>query len=75
MKKRRSITPKDYNDDLIDDDTINSLIECANTAPTHGKNEPWRFVVFKRESLPSFFNFVRQWYNDNHATEEKDKSL
>lgn len=51
MKKRRSITPKDFNKEEIDDEEINSLIECANTAPTHGKNEPWRFVVYKKNSF------------------------
>lgn len=59
MKKRRSIMPKNYTDELIDDEEINHILECANTAPTHGKNEPWRFIVYKRENLPVFFDFVR----------------
>lgn len=80
MKKRRSITPKDFNDELIDDEEIHHILECANTAPTHGKNEPWRFIVYKRETLEEFFGFVRNWYKDNGAKvfkneEEKEKTL
>ncbi|EAR85243.1 nitroreductase (macronuclear) [Tetrahymena thermophila SB210] len=80
MKKRRSITPKDYNDQLIDDQDIHHILECANTAPTHGKNEPWRFVVYKRETLNQFFTFVKDWYKQNGQKifsndEEREKTL
>jgi len=72
--------PKEYTSELIDDSEIEHLIECANTAPTHGKNEPWRFVVFKRESVPLLAAFLNQWYTDNadkvfKAQEEKEKVL
>lgn len=29
--------------------TIDRLLEAANWAPTHGKTEPWRFVIFETE--------------------------
>lgn len=80
MKKRRSITPKNFNDELIEDEEINHILECANTAPTHGKTEPWRFIVYKRETLSKFFDFIRSWYKDNESKifkndEEKKKTL
>jgi len=80
MKKRRSIMPKEYTSELIDDSEIEHLIECANTAPTHGKNEPWRFAVFKRDSLPLLAAFLKQWYLNNadkvfKTQEEKEKAL
>eukprot|EP00977_Amphora_coffeiformis_P003745 scaffold742_cov165-Amphora_coffeaeformis.AAC.21 len=30
--------------------SIDRLLEAANWAPTHGKTEPWRFIVFETES-------------------------
>ncbi|KAL4493568.1 hypothetical protein ABPG72_004061 [Tetrahymena utriculariae] len=80
MKKRRSITPKDYNDQLIDDQDIQHILECANTAPTHGKNEPWRFIVYKRENLNQFFTFVKDWYKQNsqevfNNEEDREKAM
>lgn len=31
-------------------ETIDRLLEAANWAPTHGRTEPWRFVIFQDES-------------------------
>lgn len=28
-----------------------ALLEAANWAPTHGKTEPWRFVVLGRQGM------------------------
>jgi len=67
MKKRRSIYPKDFTAELIPDEEIKHILECANTAPTHGKHEPWRFVVYRRESIPELFNFMRKWYQTHDS--------
>ncbi|EGR31970.1 nitroreductase, putative [Ichthyophthirius multifiliis] len=80
MKKRRSIMPKDYLSDLVEDQEINHILECANMAPTHGKTEPWRFVVYKRANLSNLFNFVISWYEKNWQQiykneEERDKGI
>lgn len=29
---------------------VEAMLEAANWAPTHGKTEPWRFVVLGRQS-------------------------
>eukprot|EP00466_Bigelowiella_natans_P006130 jgi/Bigna1/145176/aug1.96_g19884 len=51
IKTRRSIFPKDYNGSKVPDKVISQMIEAANWAPTHGKTEPWRFVVLKEGAV------------------------
>lgn len=49
-KHRRSIFPKDYSKprkDKVPRQVLDHMLEAANTAPTHGITEPWRFVVLE----------------------------
>jgi nitroreductase len=50
IKNRRSTKPVTMNGKKIPDDQINSLLELADWAPTHGFTEPWRFVVYATAS-------------------------
>lgn len=51
MRARRSIFPKDFaSDPQIPREAVERALACANWAPTHGKTEPWRFVVFEGPS-------------------------
>ncbi|CAL8471567.1 g11109 [Coccomyxa elongata] len=45
---RRSIFPKDFTGQKVDRSVVEAMLEAANWAPTHGKTEPWRFVVLGR---------------------------
>ncbi len=38
----------------IDPASVQQLLELADWAPTHGRTEPWRFVVYSGESLKVF---------------------
>lgn len=49
IKKRRSVFPKDYTGEKVDDAIIHKLLESANWAPTHKLTEPWRFIVYSGE--------------------------
>jgi nitroreductase len=51
IKNRRSIFPKDYTDEHVNDDIIRQMLENANWAPTHKLTEPWRFIVYTGEGL------------------------
>lgn len=51
IRNRRSIFPKDYTGEKVDDAIIRQMLENANWAPTHKLTEPWRFVVFTGEGL------------------------
>jgi nitroreductase len=46
IKNRRTIKPFMMNGGKIPDEQINSLLELADWAPTHGLTEPWRFLVY-----------------------------
>lgn len=52
IRSRRSIFPKDYNGKDVPRGVIEQMLEAANWAPTHGKTEPWRFVVVTGDQVP-----------------------
>ena len=66
IRNRRSVFPKDYTDDKIDDSIILQLLENANWAPTHKLTEPWRFKVFCEQGLNKFAGFQAQAYHNKH---------
>jgi nitroreductase len=48
ITKRRTVQASYYDPDyLVPRQHIEQMLEAANWAPTHGKTEPWRFVVFE----------------------------
>jgi nitroreductase len=51
---RRSSKPSLMNGKKIDPASVQQLLELADWAPTHGRTEPWRFVVYSGESLKVF---------------------
>lgn len=50
IRHRRSFGLKDLSRDPIDPSLVRRMLEAANWAPSHGKTEPWRFVVFSGDS-------------------------
>lgn len=65
IKSRRSIFPASYIDKEISDQTILAILENANWAPTHRKTEPWRFKVFRKDSLKALGEFTSSYYKEN----------
>ena len=51
IRNRRSVFPKDYTGQRVDDSIIRQMLENANWAPTHKFTEPWRFIVFTGDGL------------------------
>lgn len=49
IKARRSVFPKDYTGEKVDDAIVQQMLENANWAPTHKFTEPWRFIVYTGE--------------------------
>lgn len=47
---------------VIPDEIIQQLLENANTAPTHKRTEPWRFVVFGGAGLEKLAHFQAEAY-------------
>ncbi len=69
IHERRSIKPSLMNQKKIDPSIIQYLLELADWAPTHGRTEPWRFVVFSGDGLQKFSNQHADLYKA-HTPEE-----
>jgi len=54
IKKRRSIKPVKMNGKKIPDEQVKELLKLANWAPTHGRTEPWRFIVYSGNKVKEF---------------------
>lgn len=52
--QRRSLYPRQYSGEIIPKEKIETLLACANLAPTHARNEPWRFKIFTGKGLATF---------------------
>lgn len=48
---RRSVFPKDFDGGDVPKAVINELLHNGTWAPSHGKTEPWRFVVLGRDAI------------------------
>ena len=83
IKNRRSIKPAIMNGQKVPDYQVQSLLELADWAPTHGLTEPWRFVVYAnpadfcheharlyKESTPTE-NFIEASYNNFYTQGDK----
>lgn len=53
IRQRRSIFPQQYSGEPILREEVELMLENANWAPTHGRTEPWRFIVFSGNGLNS----------------------
>jgi nitroreductase len=62
IRSRRSIFPPSYIQKEIPNEVITDILENANYAPSHKLTEPWRFIVFKGESLKRLAGFFSERY-------------
>lgn len=54
IKNRRSVKPVKMNGKRIPDEQVRELLKLANWAPTHGRTEPWRFIVYSGNKVKEF---------------------
>src|SRR6266542_4738259 len=54
IKNRRSIKPAKMNGRQIPDEQVKEVLQLANWAPTHGRTEPWRFIVYGGDKVKEF---------------------
>ena len=64
IKSRRSITPKDYVlGGNVSTQDLHKMLEAANWAPTHGKTQPWHFVILSGAlAIQQYLDFISGWY-------------
>ena len=72
IEKRRSVFPKQYNDEPILKEELDKVLSAANWAPNHKKTEPWRFKVLQGNSRLEFADFL---VNKNAEIEGKPSSF
>jgi nitroreductase len=80
IRHRRSVFPRDYSGEIVNNEIINQMLENANWAPTHKFTEPWRFVVFTGDGLKQLATFQSECYKmvtteDGTFREDKYQSL
>lgn len=71
IKHRRSFALKDLTDLPVERAQIEQILEAGNWAPSHGKTEPWRFVVYsgaKRSILADAFGAAFRQMNPDIAS-------
>jgi nitroreductase len=70
IKNRRSIKPVKMNGKKIPDEHVRELLKLANWAPTHGRTEPWRFIVYSGDKVREFCHQHAELYKA-HTPKEK----
>jgi nitroreductase len=70
ITQRRTTKPAQMNGGQIPNDTVAQLLALANWAPTHGRTEPWRFVIFAHEKVAAYCQLHAELYK-NHTPAEQ----
>lgn len=70
IRSRRSVFPKDYTGEKVDDRIVQQMLENANWAPTHKLTEPWRFIVFTGEGIKKLAAFQSECYKEVTSAKE-----
>lgn len=70
IKNRRSLKPAKMNGKKINDEEVKELLHLANWAPTHGRTEPWKFIVYSNEKVKEFCRQHAELYK-SHIPSQK----
>lgn len=62
IRERRSIFPRDYTGEKVDDAIVEQILINASWAPNHKMTQPWRFMVFTGEGLKKLGEFQGSCY-------------
>jgi nitroreductase len=64
IKDRRTIYPEFFSNRKIHKEQIETILNSAIWAPTHGLTQPWRFKVFRAEGLTKLSDFLSTKYKE-----------
>jgi nitroreductase len=64
IRTRRSVFPKDYTGEKVNDTIIQQMLENANWAPTHKLTEPWRFIVYTGKGIEQIARLQASVYRE-----------
>jgi nitroreductase len=74
IKNRRSVSWAKMNGQIIPDEIINQVLSLADWAPTHGRTEPWRFVVYGGDALKEFGKAHARLYWEHTAEDKRQEA-
>lgn len=74
IKSRRSIKPAKMNGKKIPDELVREILKLANWAPTHGRTEPWRFIVYSNDKVREFCYQHAELYKSHTAPEKFEQA-
>lgn len=79
IQQRRSLFPRDFSGEQVDQKDIEQILENAHWAPNHGRTEPWSFIVMSGSALEKFGITHAEMYKAHTPaetfSEEKYKKL
>jgi nitroreductase len=80
IRQRRSVLPKQYETERVDDAIVRQILENARWAPSHKLTQPWRFTIFTGEGLKRLAEFQAACYKevtmgDGSFREDKHQKL
>lgn len=62
IRDRRTIYPEQFSDRKVHREQIETILNNAQWAPTHGNTQPWRFKVFTEQGLETLSEFLGNTY-------------
>jgi len=65
IRERKSVYPRFFTDEPVEERLIWEILESANWAPTHRMTEPWRFIVMQGSKLEELGDFLAAAYKAN----------
>ena len=74
IKERRSVSWSKMNGQKIPDEVVNDLLSLGHWAPTHGRTEPWQFLVYSGEALTQFGKAHADVYWNNTAEDKRQEA-
>lgn len=75
IKNRRSIKPAKMNGKKIPNEQVKEVLKLANWAPTHGRTEPWRFIVYSDDKVKQFCYQHAELYKANTPVEKFEQGI
>lgn len=72
IKDRRTVYPESFSTRKIQKEQIETILNAAIWAPTHGNTQPWRFTVFTEKALENLADFLGKAYLEVVPTEKQD---
>src|SRR5437762_14262939 len=75
IQNRRSTKPAKMNGKKIPDEQVKEVLKLANWAPTHGRTEPWRFIVYSDDKVKQFCYQHAELYKANTPADTSEQGI